>query len=76
MRALQDAKISLFDVTHDLQREGVTLFSDSFAALLGAIVYKQKLLASGGAQRVRPRARAAEGRLRRRRSTSWHRPIS
>ncbi len=45
MRALQDAKISLFDVTHQLQVEGVTLFSDSFAALLGAIVYKQKLLA-------------------------------
>ncbi|HYL27129.1 MAG TPA: bifunctional transaldolase/phosoglucose isomerase [Candidatus Nitrosotalea sp.] len=52
MRGLQDAKISLFDVTHDLQNEGVTLFSDSFAALLGAIVYKQKLLASGGADRV------------------------
>ncbi len=53
MRALQDAKISLFDVTHQLQVEGVTLFSDSFAALLGAIVYKQKLLESGGAERVR-----------------------
>jgi transaldolase / glucose-6-phosphate isomerase len=53
MRGLQEAKISLFDVTHDLQVEGVKLFSDSFAALLGAIVYKQKLLASGGAQRVR-----------------------
>jgi len=52
MRALQDAKISLFDVTHDLQVEGVRLFSDSFAALLGAIVYKQKLLESGGAERV------------------------
>ncbi len=53
MRALQDAKISLFDVTHQLQIEGVRLFSDSFAALLGAIVYKQKLLESGGAERVR-----------------------
>ncbi|MBV9700054.1 MAG: transaldolase, partial [Candidatus Eremiobacteraeota bacterium] len=42
MRALQDAKISLFDVTQQLQVEGVKLFSDSFAALLGAIVYKQK----------------------------------
>jgi transaldolase / glucose-6-phosphate isomerase len=52
MRGLQEAKISLFEVTHDLQVEGVKLFSDSFAALLGAIVYKQKLLASGGAQRV------------------------
>ncbi len=52
MRALQEAKISYFDVTQDLQRKGVQLFSDSFAALLGAIVYKQKLLASGGAQRV------------------------
>ncbi len=53
MRGLQDAGISIFDVTHDLQVEGVKLFSDSFAALLGAIVYKQKLLASGGAERVR-----------------------
>ncbi|HLX25836.1 MAG TPA: bifunctional transaldolase/phosoglucose isomerase [Candidatus Cybelea sp.] len=53
MRGLQEAKISLFEVTHQLQIEGVQLFSDSFAALLGAIVYKQKLLASGGAERVR-----------------------
>ncbi|HKU80643.1 MAG TPA: bifunctional transaldolase/phosoglucose isomerase [Candidatus Tumulicola sp.] len=53
MRALQDAKISLFEVTEQLQVEGVTLFSDSFAALLGAIVYKQKLLESDGAERVR-----------------------
>ena len=52
MRALQEAKISLFDVTQQLQIEGVQLFSDSFAALLGAIVYKQKLLESGGAERV------------------------
>src|SRR5579871_1937649 len=52
-RGLQEAKISLFDVTHELQVEGVKLFADSFAALLGAIVYKQKLLESGGAQRVR-----------------------
>ncbi len=70
MRALQDAKISLFDVTHQLQVEGVTLFSDSFAALLGAIVYKQKLLQSGGAERVRlslnasqPAYESALGRL-------------
>jgi transaldolase/glucose-6-phosphate isomerase len=47
MRALQDAKISFFDVTYDLQVEGVSLFSDSFAALIGAIVYKQKQLADG-----------------------------
>lgn len=53
MRGLQDAKISLFEVTEQLQVEGVTLFSDSFAALLGAIVYKQKLLESDGAERVR-----------------------
>jgi transaldolase/glucose-6-phosphate isomerase len=51
LRALADAGISLFDVTHQLQVEGVTLFSDSFAALLGAIVYKQKQLQSG-AERV------------------------
>ncbi len=42
-----------FEVTAQLQTEGVTSFSDSFAALLGAIVYKQKLLSSGGAERVR-----------------------
>jgi transaldolase/glucose-6-phosphate isomerase len=52
LRALQDARISLFEVTEQLQTEGVTLFADAFAALLGAIVYKQKLLESGGAERV------------------------
>jgi transaldolase/glucose-6-phosphate isomerase len=51
MAALADAGISLFDVTHQLQVDGVKLFSDSFAALLGAIVYKQKQLSSG-AERV------------------------
>jgi transaldolase/glucose-6-phosphate isomerase len=50
-KALQDAGISLFDVTHQLQVEGVSSFSDSFGALLGAIVYKQKQLA-GGNQRI------------------------
>jgi transaldolase/glucose-6-phosphate isomerase len=50
-KQLADAKISLFDVTYQLQVEGVSLFSDSFAALLGAIVYKQKQLSSG-AERV------------------------
>ncbi|MHB8145874.1 MAG: bifunctional transaldolase/phosoglucose isomerase [Vulcanimicrobiaceae bacterium] len=48
LKALQDAGISLYDVTHQLQIEGVSSFSDSFAALLGAIVYKQKQLAAGG----------------------------
>jgi transaldolase/glucose-6-phosphate isomerase len=47
MRALTDAGVSLFDVTSDLQTEGVSSFSDSFAALMGAIVYKQKQLADG-----------------------------
>jgi len=61
MRALRDAKISLFEVTEQLQTEGVTLFSDSFAALLGAIVYKQKLLESGGADRVRLTAGPSQG---------------
>jgi transaldolase / glucose-6-phosphate isomerase len=51
LKALADAKISLFDVCAKLQTEGVSSFSDSFAALLGAIVYKQKVLASG-AERV------------------------
>ncbi len=51
MSALQNAGISLYDVTHELLVEGLASFSDSFAALLGAIVYKQKQLASG-AQRV------------------------
>ncbi len=51
MRALQDANISLFDATHQLQVEGVSSFADSWAALLGAIVYKQKQLESG-AERV------------------------
>ncbi|HUZ49295.1 MAG TPA: bifunctional transaldolase/phosoglucose isomerase [Candidatus Dormibacteraeota bacterium] len=48
LKALQDAGISLFEVTHQLQIEGVASFSDSFAALLGAITYKQNQLASGG----------------------------
>lgn len=47
LKALQDNKISLFDVTHGLLVAGVSSFSDSFAALLGAIVYKQKQLAAG-----------------------------
>lgn len=51
LKQLADANISLFDVTYQLQVEGVTLFSDSFAALLGAIVYKQKQLSSG-AERI------------------------
>jgi transaldolase / glucose-6-phosphate isomerase len=50
-RALHDAQISMFDVTRQLQIDGVSLFSDAYAALLGAIVYKQKQLASG-AERV------------------------
>ncbi|MBV8363608.1 MAG: bifunctional transaldolase/phosoglucose isomerase, partial [Candidatus Eremiobacteraeota bacterium] len=51
MQALRDANISLYEVTSNLVREGVAAFGDSFAALLGAIVYKQKQLA-GGVQRV------------------------
>jgi transaldolase/glucose-6-phosphate isomerase len=52
LKQLTDSGISLFDVTHQLQVEGVKLFSDSFAALLGAIVYKQKQLSSGTTERV------------------------
>ena len=51
MAALRDAQISFFDVTHKLLVEGVKSFADSWGALLGAIVYKQKQLASG-AERV------------------------
>ncbi|HET9393442.1 MAG TPA: bifunctional transaldolase/phosoglucose isomerase [Candidatus Rubrimentiphilum sp.] len=51
LKRLADNGISLFDVTYQLQVEGVSAFSDSFAALLGAIVYKQKQLSSG-AERV------------------------
>jgi transaldolase/glucose-6-phosphate isomerase len=47
LRRLADEKISLFDVTHKLQVDGVKAFSDSFAALLGAVVYKQNQLSSG-----------------------------
>ena len=47
MARLQENKVSLFEVTSQLQKEGVSSFSDSFAALLGAIVYKQKQLADG-----------------------------
>ncbi|MBV9277128.1 MAG: transaldolase, partial [Candidatus Eremiobacteraeota bacterium] len=51
MQALRDASISLYEVTSKLVREGVAAFADSYAALLGAIVYKQKQL-SGGVQRI------------------------
>jgi transaldolase/glucose-6-phosphate isomerase len=47
LKRLADNGISLFDVTYQLQVEGVSAFSDSFAGLLGAIVYKQKQLSSG-----------------------------
>ena len=53
MRALQGRKISLFDVTQDLQNDGVKLFSDSFAALLGRSSTKQKLLARAAPPRRR-----------------------
>jgi transaldolase/glucose-6-phosphate isomerase len=46
-RSLQNANISMYDVTRKLQDDGVKLFSDAYAALLGAITYKQKQLASG-----------------------------
>lgn len=51
VKALQDAQISLFEATHQLQVEGVESFSASYAALVGAIVYKQNQLA-GGSERV------------------------
>ena len=47
LKGLQEAGISLFDVTHQLTVEGVSSFSDSFAALMGAIVYKQQQLSTG-----------------------------
>lgn len=47
IKGLQDAGISLFEVTHELQVEGVQSFSASYAALVGAIVYKQSQLADG-----------------------------
>ena len=52
LKQLADNGISLYDVTYQLQVDGVKLFSDSFAALLGAIVYKQKQLSSGTTERV------------------------
>jgi transaldolase/glucose-6-phosphate isomerase len=52
LKQLADSGISLYDVTYQLQVDGVKLFSDSFAALLGAIVYKQKQLSSGTTERV------------------------
>jgi len=48
IQGLQAARISLFEVTSQLQKEGVSAFADSFAALLGAIVYKQQQLSDGG----------------------------
>ena len=48
MKQLQEANISFYDVTHQLQVDGVSSFSDSWGALIGAIVYKQKQLSAGG----------------------------
>lgn len=47
MQALTDANISFFEITHELQLEGVKSFSDSFVALQSAIAYKRDNLASG-----------------------------
>ncbi len=47
MQALADAQISFFEVTHQLQIEGVQSFSDSFVALQAAIAYKRDHLATG-----------------------------
>jgi len=47
LEALTKAQISLFDVTQRLQVEGVKAFADSYAAMLGAIEYKQRILAAG-----------------------------
>ncbi|MEO9171329.1 MAG: bifunctional transaldolase/phosoglucose isomerase, partial [Candidatus Baltobacteraceae bacterium] len=60
IKALQDANISLFEATHQLQVEGVSSFADSWGALLGAIVYKQKQLQSG-AERVALKLGANQG---------------
>ena len=49
--ALAKTQISLFDVTHTLQVEGVKSFADSYSAMLEAIGKKQKELA-GGVERV------------------------
>ena len=51
LEALARAQISLYDVTQNLQVEGVKQFADSYSAMLAAIEYKQKMLA-GGPERV------------------------
>ncbi|MDP9110087.1 MAG: bifunctional transaldolase/phosoglucose isomerase, partial [Candidatus Eremiobacteraeota bacterium] len=61
LKGLQDAGISLFDITHQLTVEGVSSFSDSFAALMGAIVYKQNQLSSGS-ERVAIKAGSLQDR--------------
>jgi transaldolase/glucose-6-phosphate isomerase len=52
LEALAKAQISLFDVTKQLQIEGVKSFSDSYEAMLKAIEYKQQQLAAAGAGRL------------------------
>ena len=47
IEGLAKAKISLFDVTQNLQVEGVKSFADSYNAMLAAIASKQKQLAGG-----------------------------
>jgi transaldolase/glucose-6-phosphate isomerase len=52
LEALAKAHISLFDVTLQLQIEGVKSFADSYDAMLKAIEYKQKQLAGTDGRRV------------------------
>jgi len=52
LEALAKAQISMYDVTHKLQLDGVKSFADSYDAMLAAIAQKQQQLARGGAENV------------------------
>ncbi len=61
LEGLARAQISLFDVTLQLQADGVKAFSDSYDAMLAAITYKQDQLTKLAGSRVQLSLGAAQG---------------
>jgi transaldolase/glucose-6-phosphate isomerase len=61
LEGLARAQISLFDVTLQLQVDGVKAFSDSYDAMLAAITYKQDQLMKVAGSRVQMSLGAAQG---------------
>ena len=75
MRALQEAKISLFDVTHQLQVEGVQLFSRFFRRTARRDRLQAEAAGVGRCRAGPPLARKIAAALRRGNRDSLRRPI-